>query len=303
MPKTASSASQPPSGYQKYFDPKSLKSVASSAGIIFIIAHLIDYLSNYTIPLRLLNFIILALCLIITFLFVVNDFGKLEEKVILGIANAALLFFSVIGFNATMTSNALFKANAGRPVARLNLSEQKLVYCQTHMSTSQQASLFTFFKVRTWMPSLQLQNQVETLSLENQVLQKINQSVTDSLMHEKSSGSNNHAFRDEEDLKKYARYKMTLDSLKAENSRLSEQVQEIHKKAAEGSTSTTNANTPQDTSFMNKANYIASYRVIKQQFDNNLRQCQLEANEYRSKYNILLRQAHDLMDRIQPDNN
>jgi len=80
MPKTTSVASRTPSGHQKYFDPKSLKSVASSSGIIFIIAHLIEYLSNHTIPLRLLNFIILALCLIIAFFFVVNELGNWKKK-------------------------------------------------------------------------------------------------------------------------------------------------------------------------------------------------------------------------------
>jgi hypothetical protein len=302
MPKPTSAASRNLSGYQKYFDPKSLKSVASSAGIIFIITHLIDYLSNYSIPLRFLNFIILALCLIITFLFVVNEFGKLEEKIILGIANAALLFFSVIGFNATMTSNALFKANAERPIVQIKLSDPKIGSRQMPMPTAQQASLFTFLKIRAWMPSLQLQNQVEKLTLENQILQKINKSATDSLIHDKFSGSNNNAFNNEEELKKYASCKMTLDSLKAENIRLFEQIQDIHRKAVAASTSTATAITPQDTSFMSKTNYIASYRVMKQQFEKDLRQCQLEANEYRSKYIILLGQAHDLMDRVQPDN-
>ena len=302
MPKTSSVTSHTPSGYQKYFDPKSLKSVASSAGIIFIIAHLIDYLSNYTIPLRLLKFIILALCLVITFFFVVNEFGKPEEKIILGIANAALLFFSVIGFNATMTSNALLKAGAERPLAQINVSGPKMAIRQTPMASRQQASLFTFFKMRTWMPSVQLQKQVEKLSLENQLLQEINKNATDSLTHEKSSASNSNTPENEENLKKYASCKMTLDSLAAENSRLTAQIRDIHKKAGIGSTPPPTANT-QDTSFMSKANYITSYRTMKQKFDNDLRKCQQDADEYRSKYNMLLKQAQDLINRVQPGSN
>jgi uncharacterized coiled-coil DUF342 family protein len=106
-----------------------------------------------------------------------------------------------------------------------------------------------------------------------------------------------------EDLKRYASCKITLDSLKAENSRLAEQIQDIHKKTVIGNKSTATASTPQDTSFMSKANYITSYRAMKQKFDNDLRQCQQEADEYRSKYNMLLKQAHDLIDRVQPGNN
>jgi uncharacterized coiled-coil DUF342 family protein len=101
----------------------------------------------------------------------------------------------------------------------------------------------------------------------------------------------------------YESCKMTLDSLKAENNRLSAQIRDIHKKAGSGSTATASANTVPDTAFMSKANYIASYRAMKQKFDNDLRQCQQEADEYRSKYNILLKQAHDLMDRVQPGSN
>ena len=96
---------------------------------------------------------------------------------------------------------------------------------------------------------------------------------------------------------------MTLDSLKAENSRLSVEIRDFHKKAGSGSTATASANTAPDTSFMSKANYIASYRAMKQKFDNDLQQCQRAADEYRSKYNILLKQAHDLMDRVQPGGN
>jgi hypothetical protein len=82
MPRPPSARST--SVYQKYFDAKSLKNVASCAAIIFIIVHLVDYLWNYTLPLRLLNFITLSICLLITFLFVVNELGRLEEKIILG---------------------------------------------------------------------------------------------------------------------------------------------------------------------------------------------------------------------------
>lgn len=95
MPKP-SSTTRTANGYQKYFDVRSLKSVASCAAMIFIIIHMIDYLWNFTIPLRILNIITLGICLLIAFLFVVNELGKLEERLILGVANAAFFpLFSV----------------------------------------------------------------------------------------------------------------------------------------------------------------------------------------------------------------
>jgi hypothetical protein len=165
MPKP-SSTPRTANGYQKYFDVRSLKSVASCAAMIFIIVHLIDYLGNFTMSLRILDIITLGICLLVTFLFVVNELGKLEEKIILGVANAALLFFSVIGFNSTATSSLVREKRNHRQY---------------------EASFFPFFSVRNWMPPAELEKKVDTLANENRLLRQVNQLQRDSLASLRSS--------------------------------------------------------------------------------------------------------------------
>jgi hypothetical protein len=165
--------------YQKYFDPRSLKNVASSAAIIFLIVHLLETLCDHSISLRTLRFIILGLSLSITFLFVVNDLGRPEEKLILGIANAALLFFSVIGFNSTLTSDIL--SNPGNHPA--NQSGTSSIKSEIFLfgNNETDASLFSLGNFRAWMPPRALENQVDTLVDAVTDLKAINRRQRDSI--------------------------------------------------------------------------------------------------------------------------
>ncbi len=147
--------------------------------MIFIIIHLIDYLWNFTIPLRIMNFITLFFCLLVTFLFVVNDLGRKDERLILGLANAALLFFSVIGFNSTITSNGFTSARTGIPDSATKKVGKTSHILQT--ISTQNASLPFLFKVRNWMPPAELEKQLDTLLKSDQQLRLNIQAKSDSL--------------------------------------------------------------------------------------------------------------------------
>jgi hypothetical protein len=293
------------SGYQKYFDPKSLKNVASCAGMIFIIIHLIDYLSNFSLPLRILNFITLFLCLLITFLFVVNDLGRTDEKFILGLANAALLFFSVIGFNSTITSNGFTSArtgvsdNATKKVGKSNHTLQPM--------NTQNASMLSLFKVRNWMPPAELEKQLDTLLQSDQKLRLNIQAKSDSLssLQRTSVSTDSSAALKEARLAQYKICTIRLDSLQRQNELLKGELLKHQAKTnlkAQSQPLPSAANFDTATS-MNKGNYIQAYRIMKEKFENDLKRCQREADEYRSKYNILTRQSQGLMNRVNPDNN
>jgi hypothetical protein len=293
------------SGYQKYFDPRSLKSVASCAAMIFIIIHLIDYLCNFTIPLRILNFITLFFCLLVTFLFVVNDLGRKDEKLILGLANAALLFFSVIGFNSTVTSNGFTSARTG-----ISDNTTKKVGKSSHILKSmntQNASMLSLFKVRNWMPPAELENQLDTLMKSNGELRLNIQAKSDSLslLQHASFRTDSTAALKEARLAQYKICTIRLDSLQYQNELLKE---ELQKYQAKTNLKTQSQSLPSAANFdtatsMNKGNYIQAYRIMKEKFENDLKRCQREADEYRSKYNILTRQSQGLMNRVNPDNN
>jgi len=293
------------SSYQKYFDPRSLKSVASCAAMIFIIIHLIDYLWNFTIPLRILNFITLFFCLLVTFLFVVNDLGRKDEKFILGLANAALLFFSVIGFNSTVTSNGFTSARTG-----ISDNTTKKIGKSSHIrqpTNIQNASMLSLFKVRNWMPPAELEKQLDTLMKNDQDLRLNIQAKSDSLslLRRMSLNSESTAALKESRLAQYMICTIRLDSLQRQNELLKEDLQKYQTKTnlktqSQPPSTTTNFDT---ATSMNKGNYIQAYRIMKEKFENDLKRCQREADEYRSKYNILTRQSQGLMNRVNPDNN
>ena len=288
------------SGYHKYFDGKSLKNVASCAAIIFIIVHLIDYLWNFTIPLRVLNIITLSLCLLITFLFVVNELVRLDEKIILGIANAALLFFSVIGFNSTITSNVFTNARNTSPDKHEKIGHLPGITGRAPY----EATMFAFFEIRNWMPPAKLENQLDTLIRENQELRQSIKIKADSLelfSHVKNIGpsplpSGNEAFA-------YKKWMVQFDSLQQVNVNLQDKLQKclsLHQSAQNQSAIPPKI---QDTSFMDKTNYINSYRAMKEKFEADLKKCQREADEYRSKYNILTRGTKQMMERVRGEQN
>jgi len=296
----------PGSNYQKYFDPKSLKSVASCAGMIFIIIHLIDYLSNFALPLRVLNFMTLSLCLIITFLFVVNEFGRTDEKIVLGLANAALLFFSVIGFNSTITSNGFSSARNTSPADTARKIGNSQSSIQPTNAQYVNASLLPLFKSRNWMPPADLENQIDTLTTNNRQLRSDVRSKSDSLILLRqlsvtgAPSGINQAY-----LLRYKACSIRLDSLQLQNEHLLSELkryQQAANPAAKSQSSPVKANIDTATT-MTKENYIQAYRTMKDKFENDLRRCQKEADEYRSKYNILIKQSQTLMDRVRPDGN
>src|SRR5579859_5654238 len=292
-------------GYQKYFDPKSLKSVASCAAMVFIIIHLIDYLWGFSIPIRILNFITLSLCLLITFLFVVKEVGKIDEKIVLGLANAALLFFSVIGFNSTITSNG-FSAASNISPSNSSKKVEKIdrVIRQTDRSPVN-ASLLPILNVRNWMPPAELERRLDTLTKNNHFLNFSIQSKVDSLSFLRKSIKTNDATNlDRGCLERYETCSLQVDSIKRQNSYLLSELQKYKgKSVSDGKSISTITKTSPDTSSMDKANYIQSYRIMKEKFENDLKRCQQEAAEYKSKYNILIRQSNNLMNGIRSNDN
>lgn len=287
------------SGYQKYFDAKSLKSVASCAGIIFIIVHLVDYLWNFTISLRILNTITLLLCLLITFLFVVNELGRFDEKIILGVANAALLFFSVIGFNSTITSSAFLNARNMSRDSETEKTEKTSHWLPAIDPHQQNASLFAFFRVRNWMPPVELERKIDTLARENRILRRTNQLQMDSLGLLKSAASPNSVYynSNKEVMSANKTCDLRLDSLRQNYNRLLAELQKCLTKSHQFESLSSVPRPISDTSFMDRANYFNSYKVMKQKFESDLKKCQQDADEYRSKYYILMHQSKDLMDR------
>jgi hypothetical protein len=303
MTKTNPPSASPAYNYQKFFDPKSLKSVASCAGVIFIITHLIDYLGNFSIDLRILNFVTLFISLIVTFLFVVNEIGRVEEKVILGVANAALLFFSVIGFNSTWTSSNILSNT--RP-AHLN-ARQKGALGQVRLEpvvlkSDKSASLFDFFGVRNWMPPAALLAEVDTLLNENRELRNRNTKISDSLKSLiVSSKANINATLKQYPDEEYLGYKKQLHDMIDERSKLLADLEACREKADRLLQKTPpRARIANDTSItgMDKGQYFEAYKSIKAQFEAELKKCQTESNEYKGKYNQLLIAYKKLSDQI-----
>jgi hypothetical protein len=162
--------------------------------------------------------------------------------------------------------------------------------------------MLTLFKVRNWMPSAELIKRVDTLFSENQQLFHSTQAKADSLAKLRQN-SGIIGFRyivDSDSAVTYRRLNKRLDSLERENAKLKSDLKNA-------SIIVNNAHivpaSKIDTLFMDKINYINSYKVMKAKFDNDLKKCRQEGEEYRSKYNILLHQTQDLMDRVRSEQN